>query len=110
MTTTLHELRNQYGMDKTSESIISRLMTQNTLRYQLRVVGLKVNMMNKTDYIKPTKSRVFDVEEAIEAVITKPMRNYTKSFYQDKLDTENREKAFAQLSKALKEYTKEETC
>ena len=107
MTTTTHQLRNEYGIDSTVVSFLGALMTSGKLRYQLKLFSLRVAPINGKDYIKEGKARVFDVEEAIEVILNKPTIDHRVSVFQVNKEIKMREKAFAQLSKALKTYEKE---
>ena len=108
MTISVYKLINEHGLSQRGGRLISSLMTRGDIVYQLRVIELHVKPINGTEYTKNSKARVFDIDQALEALARPVKRRYTVSVHQANLDVALREETFSELAQIVRNMEKKD--
>ena len=95
-------LKQKYGVSNKTISWIHNHIKAHTLDYQLMLWEFKCNPINSKEYDTHKKVRVFDIEEAI-ALSVKPIVEGMLGHETARKRRLNNDRAFSELSKALKE-------
>ncbi len=108
MTTSVYKLMNEQGLSQRGGRLISSLMTRGDIVYQLRLVDLHIKPINGKEYVKNSKARVFDIDQALEVLATPVKRRYTVSVHQANLDVALREDTFSELAQIVRNMIKKD--